>query len=186
VDDKGYILIPRNMQKATNNGLSVSYPQKVFKWWEFSSYFIYRYSTYDGDIGGTIIDLKANIFNFRMQNNFKLPKGISFELSYYATSPWIWRGTIKIKGSHRVNVGIKREFMNSRLLLQFTGADIFRTNSDYYYESNYAGMIIDGVRTFDNRRFGFSATYKFGNQKSKAPTRKESAMEDELKRISDE
>jgi len=75
--------------------------------------------------------------------------------------------------------------MNNRLLLQVTGNDLFNTGSIYYYESDYGGMIIDGDIAFDNRRIGFSATYKFGNHQAKANRRKKSAMDDELNRISE-
>ncbi|MGC9338087.1 MAG: outer membrane beta-barrel family protein, partial [Bacteroidales bacterium] len=184
VDEKASILIPRNMQKVTNNGLSISYPLKVTEWWNFSSFLIYNHERYNGDLEGTIIDLKANIVNFRMQNNLQLPFGIVVELTYMGGSPWIWRGTINVEEYHRVNVGLKKEFLNNNLLIQITGTDILRTSSDYYYNNNYGGMITDGVRTFDNQRFGFSLTYKFGNQKANSRQRS-SAMDEELKRISD-
>ncbi len=182
--DKGTVIIPRNMDKVTNNGLSVSYPQKVFKWWEFSSFLLYNYKTYGGDIEGTTIDIKANIISFRLQNNISLPLDMTMELSYYITSPWIWRGTVNVDGNHRLNIGVKREFFNKRLLLQVTGSDIFNTGSTYYYDSDYGGMIVDGDIFFDSRRVTFNATYKFGNQKAKA-RRKNSAMDAELNRISD-
>ena len=182
--DKGTVIIPRNMDKVTNNGLSVSYPQKVFKWWQFSSFLLYNYKTYNGDIEGTMIDIKANIVSFRLQNNVSLPLDISMEVSWYITSPWIWRGTVNVDGNHRLNVGVKREFFSNRLLLQVTGSDIFNTGSTYYYNSDYGGMIVDGDIFFDSRRITFNATYKFGNQKNKS-RRKNSAMDAELNRISD-
>jgi outer membrane receptor protein involved in Fe transport len=185
VDDKGVVIIPRNMDKLTNNGLSVSYPQKVFKWWQFSSYLIYNYATYAGDIEGTEIDLKANIVNFRLQNNLRLPLGITMELSYYITSPWIWRGTVTVDGNQRVSIGLKREFLNERLLLQVTGSDLFNTGSTYYYASDYGGMIVDGDIFFDGRRIGVNATWKFGNQEARKASRRKSAIDDELNRISD-
>jgi iron complex outermembrane receptor protein len=184
VGDKGNVIIPRNMDKVSNNGLSVSYPQKVFKWWEFSTYLIYNFKTYGGDMEGTVIDLKANIVNFRMQNSLKLPFGINMELSYYITSPWIWRGTVNVDGYQSFDTGIKREFFNKTLLLQVTVSDLFNTGSIFYYNSDYGGMMVNGDITFDGRRIGFNATYRFGNQKAKA-RKKNSAMDDELKRISD-
>ena len=185
VDDKGVVIIPRNMDKVTNNGLSVSYPQKVFNWWQFSSYLIYNYATYSGDIEGTVIDLKANIVNFRLQNNIRLPLDISMELSWYITSPWIWRGTVNVEGNQNVSIGIKREFLNQRLLLQVTGSDLFNTGSTYYYASDYGGMIVDGDIFFDGRRIGVNATWKFGNQQAKKAARRKSAIDDELNRISE-
>ena len=185
VDDKGVVIIPRNMDKATNNGLSVSYPQKVFKWWQFSSFLIYNYATYKGDLEGTVIDIKANIVNFRLQNDFRLPLNISMEVSYFLTSPWIWRGTTTVKGNQRVNIGIKRQFFNDRLLLQLTANDLLNTGSTYYYSSDYGGMIIDGDIFFDGRRFGVNLTYNFGNPEAKRTSRRKSAIDDELNRISE-
>ena len=185
MDDKGVVIIPRNMDKVTNNGLSVSYPQKVFKWWQFSSYLIYNYATYAGDIEGTVIDLKANIVNFRLQNNISLPLDISMELSYYITSPWIWRGTVNVDGNQNVSIGVKREFFNKRLLLQVNASDLFNTGSIYYYASDYGGMIVDGDIFFDGRKISMNATYKFGNQQANAAKKRKSAIDDELNRISE-
>ena len=185
VGDKGNVIIPRNMDKVTNNGLSVSYPQRVFKWWQFSSFLIYNYSTYGGDIEGTVIDLDAHIVNFRLQNNLSLPLDITMELSYFASSPWIWRGTVNVDGNHRLNLGVKRSFFNQMLLLQVSASDLFNTGSIYYYDSDYGGMVVDGDISFDGRRIAFSATLNFGNQQSKRNRRSKSAMDDELRRISD-
>lgn len=183
--DKGSILTPRNMDKVTNNGLSVSLPVQAFPWWQFTSFLNFNHTTYNGDMDGTVIDLKANIYFFRMQNMLKLPGGIGLELTYYANSPFIWRGSIQVKEYHGLNIGLRKNFMNKRILLQFTGNDVFKTGSEFFYNSNYGGIISDGIRSFDNHRFGFSITYNFGNQQAKARQRSRTAIDDELERISD-
>ncbi len=185
VGEKGNRLITRNMDRAINNGLSVSYPQRVFKWWSFSSFLIYNYSAYSGDVEGTVIDLDAHIVNFRLQNNLQLPLDVTMELSYFGSTPWIWRGTVNVDGYHQVSIGVKRAFFDKRLLLQATAFDPFNTGSIYPYKSNYGGMIIDGNINFDQRRVGFSVTYNFGNQQSKNSRRRSTALDDELERISD-
>jgi iron complex outermembrane recepter protein len=184
--DKGTILTPRNMDRVTNNGLAVSLPVQAFPWWQITSFLNYNHARYNGDMDGTVIDLKANVYFARMQNMFKLPGGIGLELTYYAQSPSIWRGSIQVKEYHGLNVGLRKDFMNRRLLLQFTGNDVFRTGSDFHYHSNYGGIITDGVITFDNHRFGFSLTYNFGNQQAKARQKSRSAIDEELQRISTE
>ena len=183
--ERGSILTPRNMDKVTNNGLSITYPVQAFEWWQFNTYINYNYSAYNGDMDGTVIDLKANLYNARMQNMLKLPGGVGLELTYYYHSPLIWRGSIKVERFHGMDVGLRKAFFNRTLILQLTGNDVFRTNSDYYYNSNYGGIVTDGVRTFDNQRFGFSLTWNFGNQQSKARQRSRSAIDDELRRIGD-
>jgi iron complex outermembrane recepter protein len=184
-EEKGNILIPRNMDKSTTNGLSVSYPLQILKWWELSSFFIFNYSTYKGDLEGTKIDLKSTQSSLRMQNNMRLPGGVAMEVTFNIWGPWVWRGSVNVEGSYGLNFGIKKDFFDRRLLVQLTGNDILRSSSDFYYKSNYGGMIVDGVRSFDNRRVGINVTYNFGNQKAKIKKRAKSAIDDELKRISD-
>ncbi len=185
VDDLATVMNPRNMDRVINNGLSASYSLRAFDWWSFTTFAIYNYFKYDGDLGETVIDLEAHTANFRIQNNFSLPKDIRFEASYFYSSPWIWRGSLNVQAYHQVDLGLKREFFKNRLLLQLTASDLLNTSSDYAYNSNYGGMKVDGVISFDSRRYGISATYKFGNQKMKSNKRKKSAMDDELDRISD-
>jgi len=182
--EKGNVLGPQNLDKAINNGLSVSYPLTVAKWWEFSTFFQYNYENYGGNVEGAVIDVSANIFNFRLQNNLRLPLGFQVELTGYYTSPWIWRGSVNVDGYFRINTGLRRSFLDDRLMLQASVNDLFDTGSDYYYRSNYGGMIVDGVIFFDGRRFAVSASYNFGNQQLKS-RRSKSALDEELKRLSD-
>jgi len=184
-EKKGNVLIPRNMQKATNNGFSVSYPLRLIKWWDLSSFFNYNLETYKGDLNGTKIDLKASTYNLRLQNNFQLPGAVVMELTYSLNSPWIWRGSVNVDGFSGLNLGLKKEFLERKLLVQISGNDIFNTMSDYHYKSNYGGMKVDGVISFDNHRVGISATYKFGNQKVKTRKKGKSGIDDELNRISE-
>ncbi len=183
--DKGNILSPRNMQKSTNNGLSVNYTQQLVKWWEFTSFLIYSYATYKGDVEGAKIDLKSNNVNFRLQNNLKLPADITADVTYFVSSPWIWGGTVQVDAYQGLNIGVKKYFIDRRILLQLTGNDIFRGSSDYYHHSNYGGMYVKGVIIFDNQRFGINVTYNFGNQKANARKKVKSAIDAEMNRISD-
>jgi iron complex outermembrane recepter protein len=185
VDDRSSVLIPRNMQEVIQNGLSVSYSLRPFEWWNFTSFFIYNYTKYDGDLNGTVIDIVANTYNFRLQNNIKLPQEVTMEVSLFASSPIIWRGSVYVEAFQNFSLGLKREFINNKLLVQITANDLLNTISDFSYNSDYGGIKTDGIRSVDNRRFGVSATYKFGNQKIKSTKRNKSAIDDELKRISE-
>jgi len=88
-----------------------------------------------------------------------------------------------VDSHQRLNPGFKREFF-SNLLVQVTASDIFRTASIHNYNSDCVGLVTKGTLTHDNQNVRVSTTFKFGNQKLKRKTRKRSAMEDELKRIS--
>jgi hypothetical protein len=105
------------------------------------------------------------------------------DLSYSKMGDLIWRGSILIQGFQGVNVGLRKEFFEKKLQVNVTGSDIFRTMSDFFYSGDYGGIITDGIRTFDNQRFGISAALKFGNQKVKMRNKSSDSLKDELRRL---
>ena len=181
--ENGNQIIPRNMEKATSYGVSISYPVTVNKHWDFITFANVAHRTYEGNLEGTIIDITANTWDFRLQNNIKLPWGIKLDLTYSIESDWIWRGSIDVKGNQDIGFGLRKDFLDKRLQISITGSDIFRTTNNYFYRGNYGGIEIDGVRSFDTQRFGVGTTFKFGNLQAKTRRNNKSALEDELNRI---
>ncbi|MFT6865952.1 MAG: iron complex outermembrane receptor protein [Cyclobacteriaceae bacterium] len=183
VDETSTIIAPRNMRKSTTNGLSISYPLEVAKWWELSAFFVYNHSTFEGSFDNADISIKTDIYNARIQNTFNLPWDLTMSVSSYYNSPWIWRGSIVIEAFYGIDFGIKKDFFDDKLQVRLTGSDIFNTGSDFGYNGDYGGILIKGVYSGDNHRFGGGLTYKFGNQKIE--NRKRSGgLKDELDRIS--
>jgi iron complex outermembrane receptor protein len=177
------ILIPYNMNKSTRFSFSASYPLELTKFWELNTFFDAGRSTFHGNLEGTEIELSQNTWNIRIQNNIKLPWDILLDLSYQRGSDWIWRGSIRVNGNQSIDFGLRKDFFQKRLQVRITGADIFLSNNEFFYAGNYGGLDIVGVRTFDSRRFGAGATWKFGNQKVKEAKRSKGAMEEEIKRL---
>ena len=105
------------------------------------------------------------------------------DLTYFIENNWIWRGSIYVRGNQELNFGLRKNFLNKRLQIRITGADIFRTTNNYFYNGNYGGIVLDGVRGFDSQRFGIGLTFKFGNQKARISGKTNSALDDELNRI---
>ncbi|MGB5418681.1 outer membrane beta-barrel family protein, partial [Algibacter sp.] len=176
-------IIPRNMQKANNYAISASYPFTVNKLWDFIVFGNLAYQTFEGNIEETVIDLKNTLWDYRIQNNLKLPHDILVDITFNQQSKWIWRGSAFIKGTYGLSFGIRKDFLDKKLQIRITGSDIFRTETDYPYYSNYGGLNLNGAYTADNQRFGLGATYKFGNQKAKTKSKTKSALDDELNRI---
>jgi len=181
--DQSNILVPRNMEKSRNYSLSISYPFNIADFWEVIAFANAGYRSYAGDLEGTVIDLEINTWSFSVQNGFTLPYGIQMDLSYRNYSDWIWRGSVRVKGNQRLDFGFRKSFLSGQLEVRITGSDVFRTDSDYFYNGQYGGIAVDGVRSFDNQRFGAGATWNFGNQKLKKMRRAKGAMDDELRRI---
>jgi iron complex outermembrane recepter protein len=112
--ERGQVLIPRNMEKATNYGLSVSYLLEVNKHWEFIVFADGAYRTFRGDLEGTVIDLTATTYNLRFQNNLKLPGGLIMDLTYKRSSDWIWRRSVRVRGNQGLSFGIRKEFFDKK------------------------------------------------------------------------
>jgi len=183
VDENGTVLIPRNMQETKNYNISLSYPLEVTKFWEFIAFADAGYQTFEGELEGTVIDLDNRNWSFRIQNNLSLPWGVQLELTYNQFSDWIWRGSVRVKGNKSLNFGLRKAFLDDRLEVRITGSDILLTTNDYFYRGDYGGILVDGVRSFDTRRFGAGATWKFGNQKVKGVRKGKGGMDDELRRL---
>ena len=181
--EQSNVIIPRNMATFGNYSLAITYPLQVHKFWEFVLTANGGHSIYQGNLEGTEIDIQATTWNFRIQNNFNLPWDLLLDITYHHSSDWIWRGSILVRGNYDLNFGLRKDFLNDRLQVRVTGVDILRTTNDYFYQGAYGGMVIDGVRTFDSRRFGAGATWKFGNQKVKGVRKGKGGMDDELRRL---
>lgn len=176
-------IIPRNMERATNYGISASYPITVNKVWDFIIFGNASRQTFEGNLAGTVIDLSNILWDYRIQNNLKIPGGILMDVTFNQQSKWIWRGSVYIKGTEGLSFGIRKELLNKQLQLRITGSDIFRTETEYPYNSNYGGINLVGVYIGDSQRFGLGATFKFGGQQSKSKSKSKSALDEELNRI---
>ena len=175
-------VIPRNLDNINTYALSISYPIQILKNWEVQGMANASRQEFSGNLEGTIININANLWDYSIQNNINLPAGILMNISYFQQSNWVWRGSILISGTSNLDFGIRKDFFAKRLQVRITGADIFRTTTDYPYDGDYGGILLKGVYTSDQQRFGAGFTWKFGNQKVKA-ARKVNGLDDELKRL---
>lgn len=180
--DQSTQIIPRNMEKATLLGVSASYQFEPTEFWDVFITGNASRESFKGDVESTVIDITNTLWNYRIQNTLKLPLDILMDVTFTQRSTWIWRGSVFIKGTEGLSFGIRKNFFNKKLQVRITGADIFRTESDYPYASNYGGIDLDGVYSADNRRFGMGLTYNFGDNTSKEKIRK-NALDEELDRI---
>lgn len=185
VETEKSILIPQNLDKINITSLNVSYPVRVMKNWEIIGFGGLNREYYSGQLQNADIDLSATTYNFRFQNAITLPAGISMDATYAYYSPFIWRGSLNIQSYSRIDIGFRKNFLEERLQLRITGADMLRQGGDFIYSGNYGGMDILGVRSIDTLRGGISLTWRFGNQELRTAKRRTSALEEETQRLSD-
>lgn len=177
-------IIPRNMEKSITYGLTANYTLHLFDFWDINFGGNTYNISFEGDVESAVIDLSVWRWSYRIQNNIKLPLDMQLELTWVQYNRWIWRGTVYIEGNESVNFGLRKDFLDGNVQLRVVGSDIFRTDTEYPYESNYGGIDLNGTYIGDNQRFGINATWKFGNSDTKS-RRRNNALEDELNRIQD-
>lgn len=134
-------IIPRNMDNATNFGVSVSFPLTLTTFWDVQVLGNISQETFNGNVESTTIDLKNNLWDYRIQNILKLPSDFLVNITFTQRSKWIWRGSVFIEGTQGLSFGIRKDFLDKKLQVRITGSDILRTESDYPYTSNYGGIL---------------------------------------------
>ena len=175
-------IIPRNMDNATNFGVSVSVPVTLTNFWDLMVLGNISKETFNGNVESTTIDIENNLWDYRIQNNIKISPDFLVDITFTQRSKWIWRGSVFIEGTEGLSFGIRKDFLDKKLQVRITGSDILRTESEYPYTSDYGGIMLDGTYIADNSRFGIGITYNFGGPKKESKKVK-NGLSDELDRI---
>lgn len=174
-------LTSRNVATEEVINLGVSYPFDLNKWWNvylsvnaFKSIY-----TATNDSFNSISQETLNIYG---QNTFKLPSGISMEVSGWFNSPSIWGGTFKTSSIGSLDMAFQKQFLNKKLTARLAFSDILYT-SPWKGRTRYAFVNIVGDGGQDSRQVRFNLSYKFGNDAVKKSRQRETGLEDEKNRI---
>jgi iron complex outermembrane recepter protein len=185
IDTEKTIIIPQNMDDFKISSINLSYPASLLKNWEARAFVVVNRESYRGQFNREEIDIRTTTYNFRLQNSLSLPAGFSMDANFGYYSPSIYRGYFTVESYSRIDVGIRKNFLDGNLQVRITGSDIFGNSGNYYYSGSYGGMDIAGVLVVDSLRGGISLTWRFGNQGLKTVRRRTSALEEETQRLSD-
>lgn len=174
-------LTSRNVATEEVINLGVSYPFDLNKWWNvylsvnaFKSIY-----TATNDSFNSISQETLNIYG---QNTFKLPSGISMEVSGWFNSPSVWGGTFKTSSIGSLDMAFQKQFLNKKLTARLAFSDILYT-SPWKGRTRYAFVNIVGDGGQDSRQVRFNLSYKFGNDSVKNSRQRETGLEDEKNRI---
>ena len=123
--------------------------------------------------------------NFRISSSvssqFFLPRHLKLELSGYYQSPEI-AGAYKLQSFYIVNFNAAKSFgKKQEWVISLKADDIFNTKK--FTAKGYSdGVYINLTNTFDSRQIWLSATWKFGQGKSKS-AEKENIIQEEQNRM---
>lgn len=161
--------------------LGVSYPKKLFSWWDVYvslNAFISDYRATSPEF----LPVRQETLNFYGQNTFSLPNNWRLEVSGWYNSPSIWGGTYQTDALGSLNAAVQKKFMDGRFTARLSVNDILFT-SPWSGITQFGELFIDGSGGSDSRRVAFGLTYDFGRNEIKKSRKRKTGLEDENDRI---
>jgi hypothetical protein len=161
--------------------LNISYP---FTYKNFNSFIsgTGNYSVYQADFGpGRTVDLDVFSYNFYMQNNLKIGKTWTAELTGFYTSPTIWQGTFQSIGMGGIDIGAQKTILKGKANIKATFTDVLNTMR-WSGTSNFAGQYVKASGKWESQQFRMNFSYRFGRSQIKAARQRNSSIEEENKR----
>lgn len=173
--------IPENVTTGTNINASLSTNLNPTDWWTINATISGYRSTYKG----TVKQFPLNNNGFTMltngQNNFKLSKTLSAELSFFYRSPEVF-GSFRNKSTGQVNIGMQAKFLGDKGVLRVNYTDIFKT-LNLRSTSNFNNLNIRSTQNPESRIFKIGVSYRFGSNMVKESRNRRVGSEDENRRL---
>lgn len=179
-EDQNFIS-QRNVANQKVINLGISYPTKLNDWWSiYASVNAYR-SIYEAT-NEDFISTSQNTLSFYAQNTFKLPKGISAEMSGWYSSPSVWGGTYQTKSLGSLNLAVQKKFFDDKLTARLAFNDVLYS-SPWKGNTEFGALTINGSGGNDSRQIRFNLSYNFGRNEIKKARNRDTGLEDEKNRI---
>jgi hypothetical protein len=171
-----------NIAKQRQYGISVSAGGPIKKWWTPNLWANLYNNKYEGIINSDFVITTATTLQANLQNQFKLGKTLSAELSGYFNSGGI-EGVFRIKSFGMVNMGLSKQVFKGKGTFRLTGRDVFRTQK-IKGEIKYSNIDAAFQQRRDSRQVALGFTYRFAKGKmNNSQKRKTGGANEEQSRI---
>ncbi len=167
--EEGQILTFDNFDNNSAYGFELSGNYKVTKWWNFNVSFDFYGQTVKGVVEDVSREVDAVISNFRMNNNFKATKNLTFQVFGF------YRGEQKgiqfdMKPFYFINTGARYNFLKGKGTASINFNDIFNTQ-----RFRFAGdtpFPQSGRFQGETQTVFLGLSYRFGSGKNRKVSRK--------------
>lgn len=170
-DPNKIILTYDNFDKNAAYGFETSANYRPTKWWSLNASAEVYYKNVRGIVEFENVEVDNTTFNFRMNNNFKVSKSLSFSLFT------MYRGQEKnIQNTRKpmtlVNTGLRYSFLkDDKATFSFSYNDIFNTMS-FAFEGDRP-YPSEGEFNWESNQWRIGLSYRFGGGKYRALSRKQ-------------
>ena len=158
-----------NIGTLDNTYINISAPLPIAKWWEGYANVTGFFNHYKGSLPNGRLNEKAFGMNYYIQNNFKLGKGWSTQVSSWfnaATKEAIF----KTAALGSLDVAVKKNILKEKGSVRLTVTDIFNTQR-WRQEVQFANMDFTYRRKWESRGVRLQFSWSFGKTKFAARER---------------
>ncbi len=158
-----------NIGSLDNAYLNISAPLPITKWWEGYANITGFFNHYKGKLPSGILNEKTFGLNYYIQQNFKLGKGWSTQLSSWfnaATKEAIF----KTAAFGSVDFAVKKMILKEKGSVRLAVNDIFNTQR-YHQTVQFGNMDFSYLRKWESRGVRLQFTWAFGKTKYQARER---------------
>ena len=161
--------------------LGVSYPKKIYNWWNL----YFSLNAYISDFQATsdeFLPVRQETLSLYAQNTFNLSKKLRMEVSGWYSSPSIWGGTYQTQSLGSLNVAFQQKLFDDRFTARLSFNDILYT-IPWRGVTQFGDLFINGTGGSDSRQVAFGLTYDFGRNEIKKARKRKTGLQDENDRI---
>nr|WP_068888685.1 outer membrane beta-barrel protein [Pedobacter panaciterrae] len=183
IDANRIIMVPRNIGFQNNFNLTFTQQLKLTQWWNFGVTGIgYLLENKVGtlEFGNYSPSRFSGIIN--IQQTFNLPGNITAEAASIFNSSNISGLNSHTKGNSQIDIGFQKKLIHEQATLSLAASDIFRTNR-ISTDSQLSGLKLHSTYVGESRQLRLNFTYRFGNNKIKSKTDRESGLQNETQRL---
>lgn len=158
-----------NSDDAASAGFEISANYKPLNFWDFNANFSYYNNSVSGIISGEEVEQRTSFVTFRMNNNFKATKQLTFQLFGMYRGP-LQDLQMKVEEMYFVNAGARYSFLQDKATLSLNFNDIFNTQESRISSTE---PLQTGVFKNESQTIYVGLSYRFGGGKNQALKRKQ-------------
>ncbi|MBR5834591.1 MAG: outer membrane beta-barrel protein [Bacteroidales bacterium] len=117
-----------------------------------------RYDSFEFNCNKPMVQLEFG-------NTFNLGKGFTFNADYTYINCGFWRDFMGVSPSHKVDVSVRKSFLNDALTVELRGHDLLQAKDDIFTQTNVFSILQYNIR--DTRKASLTIRYRFNSTRSK-------------------
>jgi outer membrane receptor protein involved in Fe transport len=156
---------PRNLGTGDNYSVVFTYNLSK-KWYTLFSNLTAFYVRNQADLESRPIDVKVKGASIMIQQNAKLTKKLSLDLTANYQSKFLWRGVVTADNLYSIDAGLQYNFHQGRSTLRVICTDFLKLWT-FNGKAEFAGQYLRSMYQYEARQLKVSMNWRFGKTQFK-------------------